>query len=62
LSAPRDATPSIVTGRRRIAHELARSERTITRMVSKGSLPATRAADRPNKPLSVRVADLDKRR
>jgi hypothetical protein len=60
MSAPR-VPPSTIVGRRRIAHELERSERTVTRMVARGSLPATRSADRPNRPLSVRVADLKRR-
>ncbi len=47
-----------IVGRRRIAHALERSERTVSRMVASGTLPATRAADQPNKPLAVRRADL----
>lgn len=49
-----------ITGRRRIAHELGKSERQVSRLVAKGALPATRATGLPNKPLAIRSADLDK--
>lgn len=49
-----------ITGRRRIAHLLGRCERQISRMVARGILPAIRAAEIPNRPLAVRVADLDR--
>lgn len=49
----------IITGRRRIAHEIGKSERQVSRLVRAGVLPATRC-DMPNKPLAVRSADLGK--
>ena len=39
-----------------------RSERTITRMMARGQLPATHSADQPNKPLAIRRVDLAKLR
>jgi len=51
----------VVTGRRRIAHEIGKSERQVSRLVSAGVLPATRC-DQPNRPLAVRSADLRKAR
>ena len=51
---------NIITGRRRIAHEIGKSERTVSRMASTGRLPATRAAAIPNAPLAVRSVDLGK--
>jgi len=50
----------IVVGRRRVAHALGLSERQTSRLVAAGVLPATRAADVPNRPLAVRSADLGK--
>jgi hypothetical protein len=44
---------STIVGRRRIAFELHKSERTITRMVADGRLPAMRCEGMPNKPLAV---------
>lgn len=58
--ASAEAGRDLITGRRRIAHLLGRCERQISRMVSTGILPATRATQIPNAPLAVRVADLDK--
>ncbi len=53
------AVNDIVTGRRRIAHEIGKSERQVSRLVRAGVLPATRC-DQPNRPLAVRSADLGK--
>lgn len=44
---------AVVIGRRRIAHALGKSERTVSRMVRAGALIATRAAGIPNRPLAV---------
>ena len=44
-----------IVGRRRITHGVARSKRTISRMIARGDLPATRAVSLPDKPLTVRA-------
>lgn len=55
-----DAGVEFITGRRRIAFELHKSERQVSRLVASGDLPATRATEIPNAPLAVRLADLGK--
>ena len=59
VAAAAAAGGTIITGRRRIAHEIGKSERQVSRLVRAGVLPATRC-DMPNKPLAVRSADLGK--
>lgn len=51
---------TIVLGRREIAHRLGRSERTVSRWIARGVLPATKDGPFTNSVLRVRVADLDR--
>lgn len=51
---------SLISGRKRIAHAAGKSERTITRWVRKGVLPATKDGPFRNNLLRVRAADLEK--
>jgi IS30 family transposase len=53
-------TSSVIIGRAEIAHRLGRSERTISRWVARGILPATNDGPYSNNLLTVRVADLEK--
>jgi hypothetical protein len=48
-----------IIGRARIAHELGRSERTVTRWITRGVLPAAKAGPFSNNLLEVRRADLE---
>lgn len=51
---------TIVTGRARIAEIVGRSERTVSRWLRRGILPATKAGPFANSLLRVRVADLER--
>lgn len=51
-----------IRGRKRIAHHAHRSERTISRWVSRGILTADRDGPFPNSLLEVRAADLERAR
>ncbi|WP_295137409.1 hypothetical protein [uncultured Reyranella sp.] len=60
---PIDGTdPSIVIGRARIAHELRRSEKTVSRWVRQGLLPAIKEGPFANSLLVVRAADIERLR
>jgi hypothetical protein len=50
----------VVIGRAEIAHRLGRSERTITRWIRRGILPATHTGPSNTNLLQVRLADLDR--
>lgn len=50
----------IIIGRAEIAHRLGRSERTVSRWIARGILPATNDGPYSNNLLTVRVADLEK--
>lgn len=49
-----------VISRARIAHELGRSERTVSRWIRQGVLPVTKCGPFKNSPLRVRAADLER--
>jgi hypothetical protein len=49
-----------IIGRARIAHLLGRSERTISRWIRRGILPASKDGPFDNNLLKVSVADLEK--
>lgn len=51
---------TIIVGRAEIAHRLGRSERTISRWVARGILPATNDGPYSNNLLTVHVADLER--
>lgn len=51
---------AVVIGRAEIAHRLGRSERTISRWIRQGILPAAHSGPFENSLLCVRVADLDR--
>jgi len=53
-------TATIITGRAEIAHRLGRSERTVSRWIKRGVLPATNDGPYPNNLLTVRVDDIEK--
>lgn len=50
----------VVIGRAEIAHRLGRSERTISRWIARGILPATNDGPYINNLLTVRAADIEK--
>jgi hypothetical protein len=50
----------IITGRDRIAYELGRSERTVTRWIARGVLPASKEGPFENNLLRVRSGDLQR--
>ena len=52
----------VVIGRARIAHELRRSEKTVSRWVRQGLLPAIKEGPFANSLLVVRAADLERLR
>jgi hypothetical protein len=51
---------TIIIGRARIAHALGRSERTVTRWIQRGVLPAAKDGPFDNNILRVRSADLQR--
>jgi len=51
-------TPDIITGRARIAHALGRSEKTVTRWIKRGVLPAWNDGPFSNNLLQVRASDI----
>ncbi len=51
---------TVIVGRAEIAHRLGRSERTISRWVARGILPATNDGPYCNNLLTVRVADVER--
>ncbi|WP_374576926.1 helix-turn-helix domain-containing protein [Phenylobacterium sp.] len=51
---------SVVIGRAEIAHRLGRSERTVTRWIRLGILPATHTGPAQNNLLLVRAEDLER--
>jgi len=55
-----DDTDAIITGRAEIAHRLGRSERTVSRWIARGLLPASNDGPFDNSLLRVRAADLEK--
>lgn len=55
-----DNSASFVVGRARIAHELRRSEKTVSRWVRQGLLPAIKEGPFANSLLAVRVADIER--
>lgn len=52
--------PGVITGRARIAHALGRSEKTVTRWIKRGVLPALHDGPFPNSLLCVRASDIEK--
>ena len=57
---PSDSGDTFIIGRKRIAHALGRSERTISRWIRRGILPASNSGPHENNLLTVRVADLER--
>jgi hypothetical protein len=55
-----DRARGVVVGRARIAHELGRSKKTVSRWIKRGVLPVTKAGPFGNSLLTVRVADLER--
>lgn len=53
-------TDMLITGRARIAHALGRSEKTVTRWIKRGVLPALHDGPFPNSLLCVRASDIEK--
>jgi IS30 family transposase len=53
---------TIVRGRAEIAHRLGRSERTVSRWLRRGLLPACKNGPHQNNLLIVRAADLERLR
>lgn len=53
-------TSAVVIGRAEIAHRLGRSERTVTRWIRLGILPASHAGPSQTNLLLVRVEDLER--
>jgi hypothetical protein len=53
-------TDDIISGRARIAHALGKSERTVSRWIARGILPASHDGPFDNNLLQVRAADLQK--
>lgn len=50
----------IIRGRAEIAYRLGRSERTVSRWINRGILPARKHGPFPNSLLEVRAADLER--
>jgi hypothetical protein len=57
-----ETVETLIIGRAAIAHRLGRSERTVSRWITRGILPATTDGPFDNNLLVVRVADLEKLR
>jgi hypothetical protein len=53
-------TETVIIGRAHIAHALGRSERTVTRWVQRGVLPASKDGLFQNNVLQVRAADVQR--
>lgn len=50
----------VIIGRAEIAHRLSRSERTVSRWIKRGILPATNDGPHANNLLTARLADIEK--
>lgn len=60
VAAAAAAGGTIITGRAEIAYRVGRSERTVSRWISRGILPATKAGPFKKNLVRVRLADLEK--